>query len=204
MLFASKRHGVTLIEVVAGACVFAIFIALLLGASSRIRHHHALKQAMKNGRGIYISLFTCPEDNFPWGSPVHEFIYQTPKANPRFDNSTEFFRNMVTNDWIDTDFSIFSLRHQVTLHTTNAYEFTEDHNGWNLTTDTYKLSPFQPYITTRNLQIDQLDQNISTNQLAFWKEVVVIQTGGSGEILTPEVRHTMTNGFGATNSVLRP
>ena len=201
----------TLIELLVVIAIIAILAAVLTPAVTDALTRGKMTGIMNNGRSIYLSLFAKDTEDpvFNSGSP---FPYSKGKNSGvfEFQDSTEYFRWIITNSVMNVDFSFFSAPGIIPIKGTNAASFLPPNNAWCMTANVGESTPDgAPLLFTRNLNIMTLDasdlKDAMIDVAPFGKKgVVVVTKGGSTMSLKQDYLTNNFNSVGAKNDVLRP
>ena len=201
-----NRSGITLVEVIVVIVVCTLTLFGIFNLIPRIMEQKIKQRTLQTGVGCYKAIFASYSDP---DFDIRNDPVSTLNINfgASWASSTDYMRFLIEKGWIESDYSVFGIpRYAPPISTTKSNEFTSANNGWNVSTDLFRgMNPSLPFITTCNLGIQRLDQNLEDCELSFWNEVVVITKGGHGKMVSEMELRTMTNGFdSATNRVLRP
>lgn len=177
---------------------------------------HAIERDKKSADLLYGGLLPswCPE---AWGPNVTRADVER-ESFPHsgdFATSTDFFLHLVTQGVIscNINYCLFALSGVKSCNSTNAADFRSENNAWCVTLDCHPQEgiPDEPFLFSRNLDIERLDQASSEALLDITpygkKGVLVLYPGFYGsrvQFLTPDRIATEFNPTGATNPVLRP
>jgi prepilin-type N-terminal cleavage/methylation domain-containing protein len=210
-----QRHrrllSFTLIELLVVIAIIAILAAVLTPAVTDALTRGKMTGTMNNGRSIYLSLFSRDTEDpvFQTGSPFP--TYKDGNTVPMyFQNSTDYFKWVVTSGVMTVDFSFFSAPDIPPYKSRDPQNFDQKNNAWCITADVAAGTPDGvPLLFTRNLVIDKLNEvavdKLSDQQNPFRKKgVVVVTKGGSSMVLKETYLTNNFNAVGASNDVLRP
>ena len=201
----------TLIELLVVIAIIAILAAVLTPAVTDALTRGKMTGVMNNGRSIYLSLFAKDTEDpvFNSGSPF-------PKSQGQgggvfeFQNSTDYFKWVITNKVMNVDFSFFSAPGITPYKGVDAAQFLPANNAWCMTANVNDSTPDgAPLLFTRNLNIDALNDtplaDALTDRDPFGKKgVVVVTKGGSTMSLKQDILTNNFNTVNASNVVLRP
>lgn len=174
-----------------------------------------------NGMGIYRSVFAEIADvqavlEKNEGVPFPLSHSNTATPNLKFENSTDYFVYLVSNDILPVNWSYFSGANIVSApgkfdsgNLVATQNFKAENNAWSVVAD-LNIEDFEvPFLITRNLQTDRLritsKKPILEGPPYDDKRLVVIRIGGSGEVLRKrDIRWGNINPTDAQNLILRP
>ena len=194
---ASKRRVVVLCLSVFCVCVFS-FIGYRAWKHATFTSRPKLGS---NGRQIHLALFDKSMEAVTW----EETIW--PKSG-QYESSTEFFRAMVTNKWIQgVDFTFFGwqgLKHPADV--SDPMSFKSENNAWCIVEGlNSNTPPDTPCVFTRNIgfgpsmsastngtTLDQMT-GLNKNQLPLRDKVSVIVTFDGRVKILPLVYANQTN-----------
>ena len=169
-------EGITLVEVVV---LVGILLVLIVGGVAYIERQIVVMQmvqARDTGRGIYISLFSCRNDD-PVFFPETPTVELRADANQTFETSTEYFEFLIEEEIVEAPFSIFGIGpyHPISL-SSDPTAFFSTNNAWCVVDRVFDTTVPQstPFLMTRNLEIERLNEDVSKSSLTFWNDVVVI------------------------------
>ena len=160
-MFAQSRNrkskGFTLIELLVVIAIIGILAALLFPAiQGALTKAKALKVG-NNGRQLYIGLFNASMDLEAIDEPP-----VWPKSEDKWNSSTEFFVNVITNDIIKSiDFTFFSAPGLTPqpytkddLKSGKSADELKKGNAWCITLDVDEDTPATvPLLFTRNINV---------------------------------------------------
>lgn len=201
--------GFTLIELLVVISIIAILAAVLTPAVTDALTRGKMTGTMSNGRGIYLALFAKSTEDvvFQSGDPFPKSTGTTMK----FDDSTAYWKYVVTSGVMNVDFSFFSAPGVVPKKTVNPADFTDENNAWCITADVSDATPDgTPLLFTRNLNVattadaDPASKLVADQAPFGSKGVVVVTKGGSSMVLKKDYINANFNPTGGTNVVLRP
>ncbi len=200
------RSGFTLIELLVVISIIAILAAVLTPAVTDALTRGKMTGTMNNGRSIYLSLFAKDTEDpvFQSGSPF-------PKSTDAYQNSTEYWRYVVTNGIMNVDYSFFSAPGIEPYKGTVAATFLPKNNAWCISQDMSDATPDgAPFLFTRNLVIDRtmpgpFDAQIQAGVNPYGtKGVVMVTKGGSAMTLKKDYLNANFNPPTNDVPVLRP
>lgn len=162
--FRRIRCGFTLIELLVVIAIISILAAILVPAVSDALLRGRLTQVMSNGKNLYVALFAKEMED-----AVMMRIAPYPKegaadhATMTFVDSTTFFAWVVTSGVMNVEFSFFASPGVPQATGTNVADFTAANNAWCITSGVGEGTPDGiPLFFTRNLNIEKLDEIVST------------------------------------------
>ena len=196
------NKGFTLIELLVVIAIIAILASILIPVVTSALDDAKIANMRDTGVGIYKSIFAADADDPVFGG--NTVIW--PGRNDGFESSTDYFVHLVTNDFIESDYSIFSGPGMLKLRTTNLTDFADQGGGeavaWGVTLGVANKNASIPFLFSRNVDktggklpkaseaaplsdsITPESEITSTRFLKFQeKAVVVITKGGSGIII---------------------
>ena len=201
-----NMEGITLVEVVV---VVGILLSLIFGGVAYIKRQMVVIQmvhARDTGVGIYKTINSSEDD--PVFYPATAGAHLRADANQTFETSTEYFKFLIKEEVIETDFSLFGIApYHPTNKSSDPTAFFPSNNAWCVVERVFDTAVSQstPFLMTRNLEIERLNEDLGNSPLTFWKDIVVISRDGQGKIIKGNQLRAMTDGFGGvTNRVLRP
>jgi len=187
-----KSEGFTLIELLVVIAIIGILAALLFPAiQGALTKAKALKVG-NNGRQMHLGLFEASMEAAALDLPE-----VWPLSSEPWTDSTEFFKNVVTNDIVKgIDCTFFSAPGVTPIAATkdNIEDFKDINNAWCITLDVNEdTAATVPLLFTRNIQpgadITSLsDPELNKNVKPFGEKLaVVITKGGAVKILPNKV-----------------
>lgn len=204
-----KSKGFTLIELLVVIAIIAILAAVLTPTVTDALTRGKMTGTLSNGRSIFQALFA---------KDIEDPIFQTGSAYPRstgaaptFQNSTDFFKYVITANVMRVNTSFFSAPGVPPPTSTNLADFAAGNNAWcisaNLSDSTIDTAPL---LFTRNLNVSSLAGGTDfagslTDEAPFGRKgVPTILKGGSGLMFKSD--NLNANFYsGSTNiTVLRP
>ena len=202
--------------------LFVFFFLLVPAVTNALEDAEHGPRMIANGMGIYKSVFSViMMEN-------QATAYDTPlplsKLNPeypdlQFENNTDYFVYLVTNDIISVNWSYFS--GQEVPPAQGRYDkdnpesislFQPENNAWNVVADLTVDDAGTPFLISRNVQETQLsnafgvDDAPKLNGTPYGKKaVVVIRMGGAGEAMRKRnILWKNLNPAKADNLILQP
>lgn len=200
------RRGFTLIELLVVLVIIIILASLLMPAIHKALRKGKMTKLVNNGRNLYTALLAAEIEGdggiLPYSTNVMLGAYA-------FNNSTDYWRWVVTNGLMDVTFEYWAADGVPAYHGMDPDEFTANNNAWCAVADIGLAShEMVPMFFTRNLNIDRLDDpldNALTDAAPFGSYgVIVVNKGGSTRILKADQLEDQFNPTGADNVVLRP
>ena len=206
-------NGFTLIELLVVIAIIAILAAILTPAVTDALARGKMTGVMNNGRSLYLSLFAKETEDpvFQSGSPFPKSQAVAPGDKMTFQNSTDYFKWVLTNNIMKVDYSFFSAPGITPYKGIDPAQFTAANNAWCVVADVNDATPDAfPLFFTRSLNIINTgEKSLSTKMLPSVspfgdKGVVVVAKGGSTVVLKKDIVDANFNPTGPTNNVLRP
>jgi prepilin-type N-terminal cleavage/methylation domain-containing protein len=208
LLRKMKSRGFTLIELLVVIAIIAILAAVLTPTVTDALTRGKMTGTLANGRSIFQALFA---------KDIEDPIFQSGSPYPKsvaWDNSTEFWINVVTGSIMKVDFSFFSAPGVTPAKGTDPVNFTEENNAWCIVADISDTAADQtPLLFTRNLDIDTLvdaypsasPETKLTDVNPFGRKgLPTILKGGSSLIFKPDTINENFNSVTSSLPVLRP
>ena len=197
------QSGFTLIELLVVIAIVLILAGILIPVTQKALTRARMTSAMNNAKQIYTVVFSESLANDQNYFPASDGTFG-------FENSTDVWKSMVTNDLLDVDFSFFGATGLARYGGVDPERFTPEHNAWCVTADLNSNSKNNaPLIFTRNLQISNLDtpelkgQVGDVNPFGF-SGVVVAFKGGQSSIMKLDDLEENFNPHMLDKLVLRP
>ena len=208
--------GFTLIELLVVIGIIAILASLLIPVIQQARLKAKLTETMANGRSIYMALFARsienPLDTIPaWPQGVRG----TDPATRQWQNSTTFFKWVVTAGIMEVSFDFFSAEGTDKEVSIDPDQFTRNENAWAVTVGVNgDMQDGAPVLFTANIGRSNGGRLFQADQEPFLRPdaepfgdaaCVVVFKGGS--VVTLDTDNLTTNTFnepGATNYVINP
>lgn len=181
-----SRRGFTLIELLVVIAIIAMLAAILVPAVNSALDSAAMVQTVSNGSNIYKSAFAGQMEDVVFGGSA---AWPASDGDFKFDNSTDYFKYLVTNEVMSVSFDFFSAKGLQAYKTTEESKFKEDGNAWKLVLDLDECAEGFPFLFTRNADVsaDDLNKDDNTgdidlkgNQAPFQKKgMVAVLKGGA-------------------------
>ena len=195
------NKGFTLIELLVVIALIAILASILIPVVTSALDDAKIANMRDTGVGIYKSIFAADADDPVFGG--NTVVWPSKNDEEAWSTSTEYFVHLVTNEFIESDFGIFSGPGMLKLKSTNEVDFTQRHNAWGVTLDVANKNASLPFLFSRNVDrqntlpkggeegtqaliefITPEEELTDSKFLKFQeKAVVVITKGGSGVII---------------------
>jgi len=188
------RRKLSLFEVLV-IFILIVLLLLLIQPVREKRREWQIASMRDQGVNLYKAIYSY--GILPYFNE-REFDFHHP-ASTNFTNSTEYFRRLVTENILDTEFGVFGGFGQKRTHTKIASHFTSENNAWNVVLDLANSDSQTPLLFTRNFLhadtrlptqseasiADKLGEPENTpGKLSFNADaVVVINKIGSGQVL---------------------
>ena len=199
-----ENSGFTLIELLVVIAIVLVLAGLLIPVTQKALTRARMTSAMNNAKQIYTVVFANTlEDS-------SQNYFPASNGEVAYQNSTEVWKAMVTNDLLDVDFSFFGASGLKKYGGVDPDKFTPEHNAWCVTADLSMNSKNNvPLLFTRNLQITHLDTPELKNQVTDvnpfgFNGVVVAYKGGQASIMKLNDLEERFNPHLQDQRVLRP
>ena len=198
----------TLIELLVVIAIIGVLAAIMLPSIAKAMEKGRLTRAMANGRSIYLAVMESVLSQQNGAS----FPAKGESEEGGFPTSTDYFRYLITNEIMNTDYTIFAEEGMQPYKGMEPDEFKADHNAWCITAGLRSGSNEKtPFLFTKNLQISTLEKRntlrdfMKEDALPFGRNgLVVIFKGGAGTMLrNTEITWQNFNPTGASNDVLQ-
>lgn len=200
------RRGFTLIEMLTVISIIAVLAALLFPMIRRAIDMAQVTRMKNNGRQIATSMVSAS---------MHEgLIGAVGEAWPRsesFASSTDFFRYSITNELIETDFSLFAGPGVPAYRGIDPERFNEENCAWSVVLDVSDAThDSTPVLITRNVSwtdgtlggevmMDPLERPFGDKYAVF-----VTRSGAAFDLRGRHITSTNMNAAAAMNRVLPP
>ena len=196
------RKAFTLIELLVVIAIIAILASILIPVVTSALDDAKIANMRDTGVGIYKSIFAADADDPVFGG--NTVVWPGSRDTNSWQNSNDYFVHLLREDFIESDFSLFSGPGLLKIKDTNAVEFVKDANAWGVTLDVANKNASIPFLFSRNVDAtgDLLPKASSKEPLLSLitpedalppeagrilkfheKAVVVISKGGSGLII---------------------
>ena len=197
----SGAHGFTLIEMLVVIAIIAILAAMLYPAIQGALMKARMVDTLNNGKNVFQALLA--------GELTGKSVYPRSSGTGSFQNSTEYWKSVITNEFADMTFAVFSAYGLKAYRGLDPNQFTADDNAWCITADMDDTARnIVPAMFTRNLGIARLNDPLSgavADSAPFGtRGVVVVMRDCSASIRSPADLAETFNPAGVTNRVLRP
>ncbi len=204
-----KKKGFTLIELLVVIAIIAILAAVLTPTVTDALTRGKMTGTLSNGRSIFQALFA---------KDIEDPIFQTGSAFPRktggaptFQNSTDFWKHVVTSGIMRVSTSFFSAPGVPPPTSTNVTDFTKDNNAWCISADLNDSTiDTTPLLFTRNLNVNNLQAgtdfaaSLTENSPFGTKGLPTVFKGGSAMIFKKDALNANFYSGGTNITVLRP
>ena len=196
--------------------IIAIIAALLIPVIQEARLKAKLTHTISNGRSIHLALFARSiESPLDARSAWPQGVRRTDPATRQWQNSTTFFKWVVTNGIMEVSFDFFSAEGTEKELSRDPKLFTRGENAWAVTVGVNEdMRDEVPALFTANVGRSNGGRLFLVNQEPFLRPnsepfgdeaCVVVYKGGSAIVLSTETLKTNSfNSVGATNFVINP
>ncbi len=197
----SRAQGFTLIEMLVVIAIIAVLAAMLYPAIQGALMKARMVDALNNGKNVFQALLA--------GELSGKAVFPKSSGTGAFQDSTEYWKWVITNEFADITFAVFSAHGLKAYRGLDAGQFTADDNAWCVTADLDDSARSMiPAMFTRNLGITRLSDSlagaVADNAPFGTRGVVVVMKDSSAAIRSPGDLAETFNPAGATNRVLRP
>jgi prepilin-type N-terminal cleavage/methylation domain-containing protein len=198
--FAGAR-GFTLVEMLVVIAIIAILATMFYPAIQGALMKARMVDTLNNGKNVFQALLA--------GELTGKSLFPRSSGTGSFQNSTEYWKSVITNEFVDTTFAVFSAYGLKPYRGLDPNQFTADNNAWCITADQDDATRnVVPGMFTRNLDIARLNDPLSgavADSAPFGtRGVVVVMRDSSASTRSPAELAETFNPAGATNRVLRP
>ena len=197
----ANRRGFTLIELLVVIGIILLLAAIMTPVLQKALMKGRMTQTLNNGRQIYTGVVAAHLGQ--------RGIFPVTQGTNAFDNSTDYWKWVIDNRIIDTDFSMFTAHGLSVYRGIDLDKFTADANAWCIAGDVNDSTRnMTPLFFTRNLSLNSLADpvdNALSDEAPFGKNgAVVVKYAGETAIYDQAALIEAFNPASATNTVLRP
>ena len=143
------NKGFTLIELLVVIAIIAILASILIPVVTSALDDAKIANMRDTGVGIYKSIFAADADDPVFGG--NTVVWPGSNDKPSWESSTDYFVHLVTNEFVESDYSIFSGPGMLKLRTTNELDFSADANAWGVTLNVNNKNASIPFLFSRNV-----------------------------------------------------
>lgn len=192
--------GFTLIELLVVIVIIAILIAIAFPMMQGAMMRGKMTSVLNNGRSLAMVLLSASSDRS---------LYPASTGSDGFANSTDYWKYLVTHQYLDVTFDFFSAPGRASYKGLDPSQFTPDQNAWCVVADVGDSTrAMTPILFTRNLKIAHLSDPVAgalSEEAPFGSQgVIVVAKDASATIKKQADLAESFNPTAATNVVLRP
>ena len=201
--FGTTVSGFTLIELLVVITIILILAGILIPVANNALVKARMTTAMNSAKQIYTAVFEYSLEG-------DENYFPQTKGSYAFDNSTDLWKSMVTNEVLDVDFSFFGAAGLPRYGGVDPDRFTPEHNAWCVTADlSLNAKNNAPLFFTRNLEILNIEETGLKDRVADvnpfgFHGVVVAFKGGQASVMKLHELEERFNPHELDKPVLRP
>jgi len=146
----TKSRAFTLVELLVVIAIIGILAAIVMPAISTALLRGKVLAVSANGRSLYQMLIQKQTESiYTTTSTFWPIKGANDPGKGEFQNSTDYFKYMVTNGTMNVDFSFFAAPGIPSAG--GAGDFEADNNAWMITSDAENLPETTPLFMTKNL-----------------------------------------------------